>query len=228
MRCSPPPVSLPPPAFASGEPLRGLYRPAPVSRGVAGGIWARVQPCARASGWHSRPRRRPAAGLRWLHSAGLFAALLTPSCCLCVRCAALGPLCCAVQIVTDDAAASEVLEADEFDAATQDRCGEGAAAGGGKTRCTGRPLDSCLQVVAGRPVRQASCSTLKIGGGLRAAVLSGQRASPAAAPQPPGAAEGWLCMPAVLQHPLRSRRCEPGSGRCGLPGADFLTWTVVH
>lgn len=30
---------------------------------------------------------------------------------------------CAVQIVTDDAAASEVLEADEFDAATQDRCG---------------------------------------------------------------------------------------------------------
>lgn len=54
-----------------------------------------------------------------LRSLPRFADLRTCPAALC----ALALLGCAMQIVADDAAASEVLEADEFDAATQDRCG---------------------------------------------------------------------------------------------------------
>jgi len=142
---------------------------------------------------------------------------------------------CAVQIVTDDAAASEVLEADEFDAATQDRCGCWQTHPHPR-QAAGPVLSELLDASAW----QLATWHFRLG---RVAVHWGQlcclcRAGPSwllGGPSWSGRVEAsvfgcLMCCCSIhyaretvsrmlLQHPLRSGDGEPGGGRCSLAGA---------
>ena len=150
---------------------------------------------------------------------------------------ALGLLGCAVQIVADDAAASEVLEADEFDAATQDRCGCSW-----KTRPTPRQAagSACTALLNGSAVLPVCARAVQ---GPFIQCLLHRCSHPPAGPSKPCSSKPhrtslsliavW-CLP-LLQHPLRSGNCEAGCGRCSHAGAhgapvccswaSFVVWS---